>query len=210
MILALASLACNLGAQADPTAVTPTQAPSNILFQDDFSDPKSGWHTLRDGDQLIDYEQDGLRFYVTETQFDFWSIPSLSFEDVHIDVIAVKLGGPDDNDFGVICRYQDEEHFYGFLISSDGYFGISKMVDGEHTLLGSEEMQPTDAINPGAASNAIAVDCIGDKLSLTVNGTKLLEVEDSDYTRGDIGLLAGTFDSPGVDILFDNFIVTRP
>jgi len=29
-------------------------------------------------------------------------------------------------------------------------------------------------------------------------------------THGDFGLLAGTFSQPGVDVVFDNFIVTKP
>lgn len=210
-ILAGSGLACNLGAKVAPTSAPVTQpSTSKILFQDDFSDKNSGWATLRDGEQVVDYEQDGLRFYITETQFDYWSVPDLSFDDVHIEVRAVKLGGPDDNDFGIICRYVDDGHFYGFLISSDGYYGISKMSDGEHNLLGSEDMQPSDVINKGTGSNDLAVDCNGSQLKLAVNGTTLLEVEDTEYTSGDVGLLAGTFDVGGVDILFDNFIVTKP
>lgn len=207
-VVALSALACSLGAQVTQQAATPTI--SNILFQDDFSDKNSGWHTLTEGDQVVDYQQNGFRFYVTETQFDYWSVPGLSFTDAVIQVNAVKVGGPDDNDFGVICRYQDDSNFYGFLVSSDGYYGISKMADGEHNLLGSEDMQPSDAINQGAASNTLKVSCVGSTLSLTVNGQKLLEVEDSDYTRGDIGLIAGTFDVGGVDVVFDNLVVTKP
>ena len=210
VVLAISVLACSLGPRLEPTGIAPTLAPSNILFQDDFSDVNSGWHVVREGDQVVDYEKDGFRFYVTETQFDFWSIPGLSLGDVHIDVNAVKLGGPDDNDFGVICRYQDDEHFYGFIISSDGYYGISKMSGGEHNLLGAEDMQVSDAINQGTANNAIGVDCIGSTLRLIVNGTTLLEVQDADYPKGDVGLMAGTFDVAGVDILFDNFVVTKP
>jgi hypothetical protein len=211
IVLGFAGIACNLGAGNTPIQPpADTQVVNNILFQDDFSDPNSGWLTLHDGDQLVDYQQDGLRFYITESQFDYWSVPNLSFGDVHVEVNATKLGGPDDNDFGVICRYKDEGHFYGFLVSSDGYYGISKMVDGEHELLGSNNMQPSDVINTGAASNTLTVDCIGNTLRLSVNGTTLLEVQDGDYASGDVGLLAGTFDTAGVDILFDNFIVTKP
>ena len=36
-----------------------------------------------------------------------------------------------DGDFGVICRYQDIDNFYGLEVSEDGYFSIWKYVDGE-------------------------------------------------------------------------------
>jgi hypothetical protein len=38
----------------------------------------------------------------------------------------------------------------------------------------------------------------------------LTSVTDSTLTSGDVGLLASTYDEAGVDILFDNFIVTVP
>jgi hypothetical protein len=35
-------------------------------------------------------------------------------------------------------------------------------------------------------------------------------VEDDTYASGDVGLIAGTFDEPGTDIRFDDFVVYRP
>jgi hypothetical protein len=34
--------------------------------------------------------------------------------------------------------------------------------------------------------------------------------KDSDFKNGDVGLLAGAFTQPGVDVLFDHFIVLQP
>lgn len=46
------------------------------------------------------------------TEYDAWANQSRSFPgDVRIEVDAAKIGGPDDNDFGVICRYQDIDNF---------------------------------------------------------------------------------------------------
>jgi hypothetical protein len=207
--LSLVIFGCSIasGAGSNEPKVTPTT--SNVLFQDDFSDQDSGWNTSSDELGSVEYEDGGFRFFVNEVQFDYWSVPDLNFSDVHIEVDGKKAGGPDDNDFGVICRYQDEKNFYAFLISSDGYYGISKMKEGEHNVIGTDGMQYSDLILPGAATNRIGADCIGSRLVLYVNGEELLQIEDSEFTDGDIGLLAGTFDSPGVDIVFDNLVVTR-
>jgi len=35
-------------------------------------------------------------------------------------------------------------------------------------------------------------------------------VNDDDFTSGDVGILAGSFDKPGSDIYFDNFVVYKP
>jgi len=207
-VLALSILGCALGNPTDGN--TTTGEPNRVLFQDDFSDDKSGWKTLREGQGIIDYENGGFRIFVPETKIDYWTVAGLNFGDVHIETDVTKTGGPDDNDFGIICRYQDEENFYGLLISSDGYYGVSKMKNGEHNIVGSDGMQFSDTIRTGATTNRIGADCIGKRIVLYINGELLVEVEDGDFQSGDIGLMAGTFDSAGVDILFDNLVVTKP
>ena len=185
---------------------------NGVLFQDDFSDSTSGWSTLRKDNQVMDYEEGTFRFVVGQPQFDYWSTPRLRFTDAHIEVDAIKVSGGDDNDFGIICRYQDQDNFYGFLISSDGYYGISQRKNKDHRIISPEGkmLYSEDVIHKGAASNRIGADCIGNKLALYVNGKKLVEVENSDFAAGDVGLIAGTLDAPAVEIRFDNFRVTPP
>ena len=43
-----------------------------------------------------------------------------------------------------------------------------------------------------------------------MNGQQLIQVQDAEFTAGDVGLIAGTYDVPGTDIRFDNFIVYQP
>jgi hypothetical protein len=185
-------------------------AANQVLFQDDFSDPTSGWMTLTDANQVMDYELNGFRIWANRTDIDVWSVPRLQLSDVRIDVDATKLAGPDDNDFGIICRYQDPQNFYGFLISSDGYFGISRRLNGDHSLVGMATMQHDAVIRTGSASNHIQAECKGTSLTLSVNGKQLITVQAADFPEGDVGLLAGTFAQPGVDILFDNYVVVSP
>jgi hypothetical protein len=35
-------------------------------------------------------------------------------------------------------------------------------------------------------------------------------VSDADFSTGDVGILAGSFDQPGEDVYFDNFVVYKP
>ncbi|HEX2981365.1 MAG TPA: hypothetical protein VHO48_13945 [Anaerolineaceae bacterium] len=204
-LIALISFGCSA-----VTGSGSTSGDSNILFQDDFSKGSSGWSTMSEGEDKVDYADGVFRFTLNDLNYDYWSTPGLDLQDVHIEVDATMLGGPQDNDFGVICRYQDENNFYGMIISSDGYYGISKMKDGEHNVVSSGQLEYSDEIRQGEATNRIGADCIGSTLRLYVNGTQLVEYTDSEYTSGDIGLMAGTFDEPGVDISFDNLVVTKP
>jgi hypothetical protein len=51
---------------------------------------------------------------------------------------------------------------------------------------------------------------VSDGLILWVNGQKLSVVRDGDFLHGDVGVIAGTNENAGVDILFDNFVVYNP
>jgi hypothetical protein len=210
LVLMAASLACQLGGNGGTTPVD-----SNVLYQDDFSNPNSGWDSVRDDTAITDYENGGYRIFVNEANYDYWATAQKSFDgDVVIDVDATKTAGPDDNDFGVICRYNSpsdgEYNYYFFMISSDGYASIGKSLNGERSNLSGDSMQAFDGINPGSEKNHITASCIGNTLTLSVNGNQLISVQDDSFNGGDVGLLAGTFDVPGVDILFDNFVVTKP
>ena len=47
-------------------------------------------------------------------------------------------------------------------------------------------------------------------MTLYVNGVQLVQVKDGSYSRGGIGLYAGSFFEPGVEIHFDNLHVEKP
>ncbi len=201
--LILTTLACSL--------LNSSQAlPEGTLFQDDFSDSSSGWDQNNTEEGITDYESSVYRIWVNTTETDIWANPGLNFTDTVIEVDATKVGGADDNDFGVICRYQDTNNFYFFIISSDGYYAIGKVLNGEYNLVGIDQMLPDESINLGSTSNHIKADCVGSHLVLHANGTQLADVEDTSFTSGDVGLLAGTFGEIGTDIHFDNFSVKQP
>jgi hypothetical protein len=183
---------------------------AGVLFKDDFSDPSSGWDRVRNDEGITDYEDGAYRIYVQSPNIDYWANPNLNFTDVNISVQATKVGGSDDNDFGVLCRYQDPENFYFFIISSDGYYGIGKMLGDQQILISDDNLLPSEEINQGNARNTIQASCIGNMLSLSVNGKLLSSVEDKDFLSGDVGLITGTYDSSGTDVHFDDFRVLRP
>lgn len=210
LALFLPAVACSMSPVEEGGGDVPP-LPDNILFQDDFSDPTSGWDSVNLPEGITDYSDGVYRIFVNDINTDVWSNPGLKFTDARIEVDAVKVGGSDDNDLGVICRYVDLNNFYFFIISSDGYYGIGKVKDGSIELIGVDSMQPSEEINQGSRTNHLRADCIGNKLSLYVNDNFLVQYEDADYPAGDVGLIAGTsIAAPGTDVHFDNFKVFKP
>jgi len=211
LIFVLALNAAGCGGKIGNSKPVKTEIKSgDILYQDDFSQVPSGWGIWEKSEAVVAYEQGGLRILVNEPNFDFWTGAGKQFADAVIEVDVKRLSGPADNDFGVICRYQDAKNFYMFLVSSDGYYGIGKIKDDQHSLIGIDQLQYSDLIQPQQTEHRLRVDCVGDILRLSVDGKQLLEATDSDFVTGDVGVLAGAYSTPGVDILFDNIEVRQP
>jgi hypothetical protein len=185
--------------------------PDSVLFQDDFTDTTSGWKNSPDSVFGAKYYENGTyRILVNSDNSLITSTPGLRFKDVKVFVTSSKLAGPDDDIYGILCRYQDSNNYYFFVISSDGYYGIGKTINGRQTLIRDEKMPPSDAIHQGFATNHLRADCAGDQLSLSVNGVHLSSVSDSSIPSGDVGLIAGTYSEPGLVIKFSNFSVLKP
>ncbi len=181
-----------------------------ILFMDDFSQQTGGWRTHADRISYAGYVQNGFRLWVDLPNYLVWSVPGLNFQNVNVYTRARKTAGPNDNYLGVVCRYQDDDNFYAFVISSDGYYGIFKKQGGTQNLLGLAQMDFSEAIQRGGEPNEILAACQGDQLVLMVNEVKLLQVTDETFTHGDVGMIAGNSTRPGADILFDYFMVINP
>jgi len=181
-----------------------------ILFKDDFSYESGGWTTHEDPISFSGYSQGGFRLWVNVPDYQFWSVPGLNFKDTLIYSRVRKLGGPDDNIIGLLCRYQNKSNYYAFVISSDGYYGIYKMLDGEQSLINQEHLDFNPTINQGNNVNEIQAVCVADQLMLFVNGIKLIEAQENTLLSGDVGLIVGNFSDAGVDVLFDDFIVVKP
>jgi len=188
----------------------PPTGPGDVLFQDDFSRTSSGWDRYQDAVYRANYGDGEYHIEIFAQETVAWSLPKLSFQDVWISVEAHKEKGPKDNAFGVICRYENPGNFIFFLISSDGYAGIGRYVDGEKTLLSDESLLPTDAVHKGDEGNFIQAECVGDRLTLYVNNSRVAEVVIKDIRSGDVGLIASTYADPDVEIHFDNFSTVHP
>jgi hypothetical protein len=206
-ILLLGTLACeSTPEQAAPEAI----ATGAVLFEDDFSNPNSGWDVYSDEISTNEYYEGEFRISVNQPGYYSWANPQLDLSDVHIEV-ETKSGGEEDNYFGVLCRYQPDGGFYAFVISSDGYYGVLKRIaEDDPILLGTSEMLESSVINTGEGSNTIQVDCVGNQLTLAVNGQTLADVVDGEFTSGDVGMIVATLTAENTVVSFDNFSVRAP
>ena len=180
-----------------------------LPWSDDFSDPAGGWQAESDASAEVRCYEGVMRLLVKVPNRLAWASAGREFSDFRLAVEATQVAGPDDNEYGVLVRMRDADHFYRFSISGDGYYLVSKYDGGAWEVLNGD-WTSSDAIHLGAVTNLLEVVCRGATMTFLVNGVTLTQVEDSSYSRGDIGLYAGSFFEPGVEIHFDNLTVTEP
>lgn len=191
-----------------PTPATPPPPSGTVLFQDDFDSPASGWDRFVNDGGIVDYYEGAYRILVRLPGMNFWSTPEQDFGDVRVEVDVLKVGGPDENRMGLMCRYQAGSYYF-FIISNDGYYGIGKFMNGQTILLGDSHMTSNSMIQPNMV-NHLRADCVGDMLRFYVNFTEIANVQDDELKSGDVGVLAGSFLLAGVDVVFDHFVVMQP
>ena len=182
-------------------------------FRDDFEDSRSGWGAHEDEALSRGYADGEYYIKLDKANWFAWAYPGAQFDDASVEVNAYLSSGSQDGHFGVLCRHKDEDNFYYFAISADGYYAIFRRENGgdlEIITGDGEGMIYSTDIRTGGQINNIQAVCQGDELSLYVNGKLLESVNDDTHTQGDVGLGAGSGPEGDTHVRFDDFSVDRP
>lgn len=184
----------------------------DVIFTDDFSTSNENWDIWVKSDQsTVSFFEGGLIMMVSKPNRDIITTNKVSYSEMLIQTTARKRLGTNDNAYGIVCRYLNDRNYYGFLISSDGYYGIVKVVEGEYKLISSKNMEFDEDIHQGREENSIIAKCEGNTLTLSINGVEKISVIDEDLSTGKSGLIAGSFsEADETAVLFDDFLVMVP
>jgi S1-C subfamily serine protease len=194
-----------ISSETAPVGSAPSEVPTKgqVLFTDDFSDTSTGWDWTG-SDSSIRYGNGGLEFHIQKPQLLTWSTTIGEYSDVIVEVDASVLQAAGDGDFGLICRYVDGDNFYAMEVSEDGYYAIWKYSAGDQVPIVNWE--PTQLVDTSRQMKVTAA-CVGDRLSLYLDGQLLAEVQDNDFSSGDAGMIIGTYEYAPITIGFDNLVV---
>ena len=151
-----------------------------LPWTDDFSDPASGWQAQSDASADAGLSDGVMRILVKWPNSFAWASAEREFADFHLIVDAAQVAGPDNNEYGVQVRMEDNRHFYRFSVSGDGYYRVIKLDGEEQTILGNDWTQ-AEAIQMGVAVNRLEVICRGTTMTFCVNDELLAQVEDGSY-----------------------------
>jgi len=204
LVFLLSMCACSDGTGSAAEVVLPTLASDAILFQDDFSNPKSGWDRASQGGNSTDYADGKYRITLATPQQDIWANPYQYFDqDIIVEVDVWQNPSTVQAAYGIICGYSDVNNYYALTVDSGGYVEIFRYQQAKRLTLYSAENQPSI----DSEHNHLEALCASSALQLRINGSVVAEVEAQEFLYGDVGLIASSFDETPLEILFDNFIV---
>ena len=190
-------------------------------YFDDFNDPDSGWPTGENEYWNFGYLNGEYQFYLKVGNGIFWMTPGpitgrdlFLPSDYRVEVDIRKVSGGDcvyGLMFGTQYASNSLEGYMVLVNPNSGEFYLDKnMMDGSWTVL--VDWTYSSAINQGGGSNHIAVERIGSKIKLYINGLQVANITDSSFLgpERDAGVIVHTYDDPPVDVRFDNFSASQP
>jgi hypothetical protein len=203
MVLTLFLAAC--GAAAPPVA--------ELGFEEDFAQEFCRFGSMEGstskGYGCVDGE---FRAWIDNDQEVYDFIAASAGErlgDVRLEADVRFVEGAEAGAY-LLCRgSQESGSFYLFRLGADGAVEITDYLDGEEqvarlTVLDEGMLQP--------GWNRLRADCLGNQLSLYLNGQRVLEreMEGEALGPGDFALGAGGASEGLSDVYFDNLVVSTP
>jgi hypothetical protein len=194
----------------EPCPLTAAGLPLNarILYQDQFTNPFSGWTRGKIDNFIVRYT--GLNYYRVQVQYSGNQfIPSIpkgrEYGDVNIDIRAIaeaESGG--DFRYGLVLRRSGAQ-YYAFVIapSTNKWYFLKNSSDGLEILREGTD----DRMRGLDAREALRVEAYGSTFLLFINGRFIDWIGDSDYASGEVGLYVEPIHSSDANIRFDSIVL---
>jgi len=204
-ILLLSSCTNESTSSVSPTA---TVGPlSREAFRDGFDPQDSNWTTYSSTDGSAFYDNGKLHIKnYTASEYPSGSYIQPEFSDFALEVEMELVSGSTATWQSVICRYNGVGDSYMFCINANGKYSILKAVEGVATMLRTPT--PSSHIKTGlGVANNIRVECIGNSLTLYVNGFSVAQVSDDTLVTGTVGFSVESTSGEYSEVAFDNVVI---
>jgi hypothetical protein len=183
--------------------------PDDWLFYEDFSTIDNSWDEIQTEKYTTGYHEGGtygfsfnIGMIIRSVQLPF--DPMGTLEDIEV---AFKANSPEGSGFyGAICRMQDDDNYYMAIVSDDSTYSLAKRSGGEFTMFVDAQTLPAYQ-----SLSLLRLRCEGDSIALYVDDLYAGGFNDSEFSSGTTGIVAGTFgEQAGARVLFHQVIATPP
>lgn len=192
----------------------PVASPQPAAFLATFTKSKDldAWESVvlglgRKNKVKVSPSNDGLMFHLDDPDLHaYYFYKSESYDDIAIRMKAENLG---QNTYKVslVCRRTDDT-WYEFMILGGGLWQLYDY-RGEYIPVVNGG---TQAIKPGKSINEYEMLCIGNKISLRINGELVTteEIQKNVYPQGQVGLSVTADQVYPIDIKVMEFEISKP
>jgi serine protease Do len=181
-------------------------------FEGDYNPDNWSSFTLGSGSDknlVIQQEGDHLLFDLGDKNlYVYYMYNPYTYQDVSLTLNAENRGR-NNNNVSLVCRMnKDGTQWYEFSVESGGVWYLYA-VDGKYNIL---DNGGTTALKQGKEVNEYRMDCVGDEITLYINGTELKTVKDSTYgfNEGSVGFNISSLNVLPVTVDVNWFDIAQP
>jgi len=198
-------------AQATVPTALPTRLPEDVLYQDNFADPSSGWPNGVEGGYTFGYHPQSFYHIEVASANDrktiFRGLNFVNFiaeTDVLVDHTNTAGG---DFRYGLAFR-RSGNNYYAFTVSpravnwqviKSSSSGIEVLTQGAIDSLRGLQKSP----------DRLRVTANGSTFTFSINDKDITQIEDSAYGEGDVGFIVETSDETLVHIHYDVLTIRK-
>ena len=195
----------------DFEAPAPEGSEAAILYQDDFTNPSTGWSERKFDNYFIGYhEPEYYHIEITTPNYKttVFEPEKKSFGDftTELDVLTVSAKTSPQGDFryGLAFRRSGDQ-YYAFTISprTKKWYVLKSSPNALEVLAEGTD----DAIHDLDTDDTLRVDAQGPNFLFHINDQLVSQVTDADYAGGEIGFYVESFDATNAHIHFDKFTI---
>ena len=171
----------------------------------DKADPEKVTVEAEDGKLVWEFDSEWVYYYLFYGAYEY--------EDVKLDVRADNLG-KNNNSVSLVCRYTPDEGWYEFNIANNGLYSILFMELLENGKIRENRIANggSNDINQGKEVNEYSITCEGDQLTLNINGSEVISIQDRKYglSSGQVGISVSSFNVLPILVEMDWFQISEP
>lgn len=185
--------------------------PVGVFYEENFSDPNSGWRVFQDDRARGYYKNGEYHLKIWKSGWYYWScVPgqrSFSNFTAEVDVRQISPQGANTHGFFLRRKGQGDAYLYDFSITGDGRYQFAKRVGGQFKRV--LPLTRSSYINVGQRKNHLKVVAKGDRFKLYVNGHHLETITDHSIQSGEICLFLAANSDEWAEVAFDNLKISQ-
>lgn len=203
----------NITVESAPT-VTATEPAPPAFFTEKFTagiDPAL-WESFILGNgnpekASVSVSVTGIKFVLNDQNLSSYTLyKPLPYEDVVIRLRAANVGTINTNKVSLVCR-RTGNTWYEFSVTSGGLWNLEYYSSGVSTIIGTGA---ATALKSGQNINEYEMSCLGNEISLKVNGQAVRTITDDNLTDGQVGFSISSIQFFPVEIEIKQFEVAEP